>query len=53
MDIFSCITWAYRGIFALTAALFLINVARHECFTKKLLGVIVTLPLLLRLFGVK
>ncbi len=53
MDVYSCITGCYRIIFALIAALFLINIIRHESLTKKLLGVIVALPLLLRLFGIK
>ena len=53
MNMYSLITGCYRIIFALMAALFAINMTRHESLTKKLLGVIVVLPLLLRLFGVK
>jgi hypothetical protein len=53
MGIYDAITWCYRAIFALMAVLFAVNVVRHQEITKKLLGVIVLLPLLLRLFSVK
>lgn len=53
MDIYEGITLCYRLIFGGLALLFMINVVRHQDLTKKLLGVVVLLPLLLRFFGVK
>ena len=53
MGVYDVITWCYRAIFALLTFLFAVHVVRHAEITKNLLGVIVLLPLLLRLFSVK
>jgi hypothetical protein len=53
MNIYNGITWCYRLIFSLIAVLLAINIFRHDSLTKKVLGVIVLLPLLLRLFNIK
>lgn len=53
MNVYNGITWCYRLIFGLIAMLLAINIFRHEPLTKKILGVIVLLPLLLRLFNIK
>lgn len=53
MGIYNGITWCYHLIFILIATLLAVNIFRHNSMTKKVLGVIVLLPLLLRLFNVK
>jgi hypothetical protein len=53
MNVYDAITWAYRVIIGLIAALYLINIVKHQELTKKLLGVFVALPFLLRLFNIK
>lgn len=53
MDIFNLITWIYRCLFTLTAVLLLCNILRSQGWSKKLLGVFVVLPFLLRLFNIK
>ena len=53
MGIYDGITWCYRLIFILIAMLFAVNIFRHNSMTKKILGIIVLLPLLLRMFNIK
>jgi hypothetical protein len=53
MGVYDIITLAYRIIVCLIAALYLINVVKHQEFSKKFLGVFVALPFLLRLFSIK
>jgi hypothetical protein len=53
MDIYAVITFIYRIIVGLIAALYLINTIKHQEFRKKFLGIFVALPFLLRLFNIK
>jgi hypothetical protein len=53
MNVYAVITFGYRIIVCLVAVLYLINVCKHQAFSKKFLGVFVALPFLLRLFNIK
>jgi hypothetical protein len=53
MDVYEIITFGYRIIVCLVAALYLVNVCKHQEFNKKFLGIFVALPFLLRLFNIK
>ena len=53
MSVYDCITFAYRIIVGVIAVLFMINVCRHQEFSKKILGIFIVLPFLLRFFNIK
>jgi hypothetical protein len=53
MNVYDIITFTYRIIIGLIAVLYLINIVKHQEFSKKFLGVFVALPFLLRLFNIK